>query len=244
MCLGSWCICGKTYKYSSNSLLKHQETCKLFQTTEKYERLLVATDVRYQIALLEKDEENMRLTEENNRLRNEITSLSTRPIYVTNNTVNNVNVNNGTINTCFNIDTVKSYLHKLEDEHIEDGASGLARFAVDYPLRNSVICTDVSRQVLAYITPDGMLRKDYGHAVVSPKFFKGVQGKVSDRIPIILEKRKQLSTDPIYLLDEEIRLKTIDKNVRDAANGKDSKFVRTWTKDVSCRIKSDVDDVQ
>lgn len=54
------------------------------------------------------------------------------------------------------------YSGKLTDNYLFKGPKGIAKYAMDFPLKNRIFCSDVSRCTLKYKTQDGVLVTDTG----------------------------------------------------------------------------------
>jgi hypothetical protein len=56
------------------------------------------------------------------------------------------------------------------------GPEGYAQFALEHPLKDSVICTDFARRKVEY-KEDGSIKTDPEMSVLSSKFFKSIKDR-------------------------------------------------------------------
>lgn len=83
----------------------------------------------------------------------------------------------------------------LTEEHLINGAAGLAQFAANNSLKNRVVCTDMSRKSLKYKENDGKVSKDPRGKKISKMFFESIETKAENIIPTIIEKIKEEMDD-------------------------------------------------
>ena len=82
----------------------------------------------------------------------------------------------------------------LQMEHIQEGMDGYARYALDYPLKNRVVCTDFSRRKIQYKNGDGKVVSDPDMKKLSHELFKAIR-----------ERNDELFTDYMTKLIEAVR---------------------------------------
>lgn len=103
----------------------------------------------YEITLESKREEILNLKREINKLNKRFDNIVSKPSTVVqhhhvDNSVNNFNCNVITLQTC------QGYTNFLTNEHIEAGAAGIAKYALEYPLKNGYTVTDPDRKIIKY----------------------------------------------------------------------------------------------
>jgi len=194
----------KAHKYCIEKYYEEKERHNKLE--EKYERVL------------SEDKER------NNELQKELLKAAQRPI--TNNTTNNTN----------NINTVIQKLSPLTDDcyidnlpyltirHVEKGGAGFAEYALEYPLKDKLVCVDPARKKIKYKNDKGEIMVDPGMHCTRVKFFKSVK------------KRSDLIFND-YIQDEEDRLAVMEcmeiankvrTQVSDAAQGGSNKLTQTF----------------
>ena len=105
---------------------------------------------------------------------------STTVVHGTNQTTNKVT--NGIENFMsmmqpITTDHLEDQAQFLQREHIEQGAEGYARYALEYPLKNRVVCTDFSRRKVQYRSDSGELIQDPEMNNLSQELFKAIRDR-------------------------------------------------------------------
>ena len=59
----------------------------------------------------------------------------------------------------------------LSQDHIKQGAEGYAQYAVDYPLKDRVVCTDFARRKIKYKNEQGVMVQDPNMSNLSKELF-------------------------------------------------------------------------
>jgi hypothetical protein len=70
----------------------------------------------------------------------------------------------------------------LTIDHIKDGASGYAKYALEYPLKDKVICVDYSRRKVKYKDEEGNLVDDPEMTKLAKKFFMAIESHNTDLV--------------------------------------------------------------
>ncbi len=125
----------------------------------------------------------------------------------------------------------------LTEEHISQGVTGLAQFAVCNSFKDRVVCTDVSRKSLKYKEDDGKFSKDPRGKKLSKMFFESIETKADNIIPIMIEKIKEEMDDACEettdfesvcnKMDEIIKIK---KGIRHITKGQEHDLKEEFTK--------------
>jgi hypothetical protein len=71
---------------------------------------------------------------------------------------------------------------KLTMEHIKGGPDGYATYALEFPLKNRVACTDFARKKIKYKNEDGQLVTDPEMTTLMKKLFSAIQERNSQLI--------------------------------------------------------------
>lgn len=104
--------------------------------------------IAYEVELQYKKDEIMKLNREVNRLNKRFDAIMSKPSTVVqhhhDNSTNNITYAPININTC------KGYQEFLTDKHIEEGAIGVAKYALEFPLKNGYQIMDVDRKIVKY----------------------------------------------------------------------------------------------
>ena len=121
-------------------------------------------NLEQQVLTIELETENRMLREQSERSINAVEEIAKQPrVATTNNNHNKI-----MINTPVDLSqpTVQQAIQNgFSDEYLVQGQKGIARFAVEYILKDDegklkYICTDPSRQIFQYKNEDGSMQKD------------------------------------------------------------------------------------
>jgi len=120
-----------------------------------------------------------------------------KPTIINQNNNQRINNVNTTINNLIPItdDHLIEQSQYLTLDHIKDGTSGYVKFALDYPLKDRIICVDYSRRKVKYKDSEGNLVDDPDMAKLSQKFFKAIDNPNTNIInSYLLELQDKLVT--------------------------------------------------
>jgi len=198
-------ICDNSFK-NKYSLKKHQKTAKyclklkietfncescksLFQTNNllnvheqiciKYIKNQIKID--YEKLIDSKNTEIQSLKEQvqdlQNKLENIAIEATKRPT-----TINATNNNQRISHIINNLqpltdEHLREQAQYLTLEHVKNGAEGYAKYALEYPLKNRVVCVDFSRRKLKYKNADGELITDPEMSKISQKLFRAIEDR-------------------------------------------------------------------
>lgn len=70
----------------------------------------------------------------------------------------------------------------LTIEHIQKGASGYAEYALEYPLKERIVCVDYARRKIKFKDNVGNLITDPEMARLAPMFFESIKNKSSELV--------------------------------------------------------------
>ena len=121
----------------------------------------------------------------------------------------------------------------LKIEHINEGMDGYARYALDYPLKNRVVCTDFSRRKIQYKDVDGKVVHDPDMKKLSQELFKAIRERNDELFKDYMTKLcNAVGEDPTQanqqILTDAIRLRSEVKKLEDGKKSEMSQiFVKT-----------------
>ncbi len=236
--------CEKTFSNSSN-LIRHikickEETNKEIRNLEKRIKELEEENIRYKIIIEQKDKEkDKQLFDKNkiieeqkeqiNDLQNKMENIAikavSKPTYVNN---NNNNSKNQIINNLVPIteNHFKEQVEYLTIDHIKNGVDGYVQYALEYPLKDRVICTDFARRKIKYKDQEGNLIDDPEMTKLSQKFFQAIEEK---NAILADEYLKELQNKyGCHLMNSTIE--EIDENEENERNEKNNEVERNENK--------------
>ena len=74
-----------------------------------------------------------------------------------------------------NLDDMNDQSKYLTIDHIKNGAAGYAKFALEYPLKDRIVCVDYARRKIKFKNEDGRLITDPDMANTATKFFESIK---------------------------------------------------------------------
>jgi len=163
--------CEKNFS-SKYGLSIHQNECLKFykKIKEKIEREFISSKDE----IITKLEEQVR--ELQNKLENVAIKATSRPINVHNNQRINTIINNMLPITDEHLEEQAQYLTM---EHVKNGASGYAKYALEYPLKNRIACVDFARRKIKYKNKDGDIIVDPDMSRLTQKLFLAIESRNS-----------------------------------------------------------------
>lgn len=239
---------------TKNRLITHVQVCEKVKEKD-YEKNIISIKNSYEekITILEfqmKDQQERyerQIKELQDKLENVAIKAAERPTIQNNNRISQI-INNL---QPLKMEDFKHHTQYLTLDHIKDGASGYAKYALEYPLKDKVICVDYARRKVKYKDENGNLVNDPEMTKISQKFFTDIEESNNSLIKeynkIILEKMISVNegTEEIseeeaercllignQLMDEMMRVKNIKHGIDEIKNGKKPDLLHDFVKDV------------
>ena len=190
-------ICEKTFS-NKKYLDKHIKICNKRYVSIIEEHNKIVESLR---ELNNESEKTIARMQERNKCLEQLLQDQTKQITELQNKLENVAIqgvkkSTTTTNNTINLQPLtKEWMAKqallLTEEHLSQGVSGLAQFAVDNSFKDRVICTDITRKSLKYKENDGKVSKDPRGKKLSKMFFESIEAKAEDIIPTMIERIKE-----------------------------------------------------
>ena len=216
-------MCHKTFS-SKYGLTKHQVQCK-----EVY-------DIIYKQISQKKDNEireikqhyEQKIKELQDKLENIALKAVSRPT-----TTKNTQINNYIQKLeCITDQHFQDQVQHLTLEHIQKGPEGYAEYALEYPLKNRIVCVDYSRRKVKFKDKDGKVVTDPEMATIATKLFQSIKDKNKYLIMTYGNELKDKFGDE---MDTVIELLGYKSGVDDGAGGSKSEFYHDFVKSVCCK---------
>lgn len=228
-----------TCEYCNNSNFTRQDALdRHYSKCCNYlQKLLIQSEERIEIEISEAYEWKLiQLEEENSRLKLEIEKLRNRPTTIN---VNNPIINNNIYLNTISFKRMQEEAKNLNVSHIDAGAVGYAKYAVDYPFKDSISCNDFSRRKLLYrkIEEDndqGDMVTDYGGRKLTTEFFKSIREETAGQLYF-----SYIETDMDFetLQKQQNRLQKLVTDVNSASRGEKTDFTRGWVSELCSLVK-------
>jgi hypothetical protein len=127
-----------------------------------------------------------KLEQQNKELQDKLNDITLKLIDKPSNNITNYNNNSKNTNTNTKIDIFnqltplteddfKKNINNLTLEHIKKGAEGYADYALNYTLKDKLMCLDYSRKKICYKNEQGDKVEDYRLNTILPKIFKEIE---------------------------------------------------------------------
>ena len=208
--------------------------------------------LKYQETQLQ--EKDKQIADLQNKLENIAIKAATKPTHVQN---NNQRINQ-IINNLIPItqEHLKEQAEYLTLDHIKNGASGYVQYALDYPLKDRVACTDYSRKKIKYKDEKGDIIDDPEMTKLTEKLFKVIKEKNTLLIDEYMDEIQRKNTTTIantgnelndeetenfyysldFLIDELLKYKHLKNDLIDTSEGRRSELYYDFTKDICSKL--------
>ena len=221
----------------SYHLERHRKTCKvngkLYSLENDFETLkikfsekenLLSEKERY-IVKLENliQEQKQTIKDLQDKLENIALKAVSRSTTTKNTQINNYIQNLQPVTDEYLLDNVKH----LSIDHILRGPEGYADYALEYPLKNSLICVDYSRRKVKFKDKDGNVITDPEMSNLATKFFNSIKDKNKDLIVEYGEKLKENFGDE---LDTIVKIFDYKSAVDNGSSGNKTEFQHDFVK--------------
>ncbi len=158
-------------------------------------------------------------------LEKEIKELRARPTTTTNVTINNT-VNQYIKNNFKPItqQVLDDHVASLTLTHILEGATGFAKYALDYPLKDTrMICIDFARRICRYMKEPDLITTDPELAEFVPMFFQTIRNASTTQIMEHINSLKLDLTDSDQMNDWQ-KYAGLITNINSSARGENTSF--------------------
>lgn len=206
-------FCNKSFN-RNYTLIRHQESC----SNKK---------------LSEKDEEINQLKDRIKELENKLLKASSRP-------TNKIEINTYIQNmkpVTFNYLTDNT--RHLTIEHIKKGAVGYAEYALEYPLKDRMICSDYARRKVKFKDREGNIITDPEMTTLAKKFFTSIQEKNKELICKSANELKERLGDE-NVMDTVAKLFEYKESVNRGSNGEKTDFHHDFVRQVCSQTLKEI----
>ena len=247
--------CKKTFT-QNNDLKRHVVSCPKRISEEKEQHKRECNELK----MLFEDEKNKIIEKYENRIKELqdqlIEVIKSRPTTIVQN-------NNQRINTIINNlqpitdDHLTEQAQYLTLDHIREGAEGYAKYALEYPFKDRIVCVDYARKKIKYKDQDDNIVEDPEMVRLSHKFFKAIEKKNTElsveQINILGEQLMTLNNNPNNDMDEEetdefelqsnklvkdiCHYRTTKLDIIDASKGNKSEIYNDFIKNICAKVK-------
>lgn len=225
--------CGKLFARIYH-LQRHQQKCKanekMLLIEEKLSQVIVERDLyksKYdeQQKIIEEQKKSIR--ELQDKLENVAIQAVKRHTTSNKTEINNFIQNMPPVTDDLLTDNVKH----LSIDHILKGPQGYAEYALEYPLKDRVLCSDYSRRKIKFKNEDGTLIIDPEMTTLAKKFFGSIKDKNKELIFNCTDQVKDKFGDT-GVLDTVVKLMGYKADVDNCSCGEKTEFHHDFVKQV------------
>ena len=215
---------------SKQSLILHISRCST-KTKNEYEYKTTQTSDQYEEKLSFLQEELQKKDKLIQQLQDKLENIAikavSRPTTSNKTQINNYIQNMKLVTEEHFIDNVQH----LTIDHIKKGPEGYAEFALEYPLKDRLLCSDYSRRKLKFKDKDGNLITDPEMTTLAKKFFNSIKEKNKELIcRCANELKERLGDDNV--MDTVVKLFDYKAAIEQGSDGEKSEFHHDFVRQV------------
>jgi hypothetical protein len=216
--------CDKNFT-TKRKLISHQEICLPYN--------LSSLEKQHNNELYKKDFEISELRKQIKELQDKMEHIAikavSRPVYTTS---NKTQINNFIQQLQPVIDEkLKDSVINLTIDHIKKGPEGYAQYALEYPLKDKMICVDYSRRKVKFKDKDGTVITDPEMTGLASKFFNSIKDKNKELICLYAnELREKLGCDDI--MDTMVNIFDYKTAVDRCSDGEKTEFHHDFVRQI------------
>ena len=221
--------CSKSFSRSYH-LQRHQKQCKSNDRLYELESKLAQVEKDIEIYVKEISQKNIVIQEQKetikelqDKLENIAIKAVSRPTNMTKNTqINYINQLKPVTE-----EVLLDNAQHLSIDHIMKGPKGYAQYALEYPLKDRLLCVDYSRRKVKFKDKDGNVITDPEMTGLATKFFNSIKDKNQDLILECSEKLKENFGDEI---DTIVKIFDYKAAIDQGSDGVKSEFHHDFVK--------------
>jgi len=121
---------------------------------------------------------------QNNDLTDRIQSMAEKAISKPSTVNKNITTTNQVINNMLPLtdEHLQEHIQNLNPLHVQNGASGYAKYALDYPLKDMIVCTDFQRRSCKYKDENGNVVSDPEMTKITKRLFSAIKDRNEELI--------------------------------------------------------------
>lgn len=134
---------------------------------------------------------------------------------------------------------LKESADNLTIEHIKKGADGFAEFALQFPLKDKMVCTDFSRKKVKFKNEEGSLVTDIEMKTLAKKFFNSIKEKNQQLTHEYTDQQKEKWGEDEEIMNIVVKILDYKTFVDYAAEGKKTDFQDDFVKQICIKSVKD-----
>lgn len=225
--------CEKPFNKKFN-LNRHQEKCvsidlfhDLQENMKKIENEKLEFKIHIDLLNIQVLEQKQTIKELQDKLENVAIKAVSRPTTSNKTQINNYIQNMQPVTDEHLVDNVQH----LTIDHIKKGPEGYAEYALEYPLKDRMLCSDYSRRKVKFKDKDGNVITDPEMTTLARKFFSSIKDKNKELIcKSANELKEKLGDDNI--MDTVVKLFDYKSDIEKGSDGEKTEFHHDFVKQV------------
>jgi hypothetical protein len=232
--------CGKKFTTLLH-INRHMEICKTIEVTLNLrEKVKILENNIFELqdykskylTLLEenieqKDQYERKIKELQDKLENIALKAVSRPVSTTKNTQINYIQNLQPVTE----EHLENNVSNLTIDHIKKGVEGYAEYALEYPLKDRLLCSDYSRRKIKFKDKDGKVITDPEMTTLAKKFFNSIKDKNKELICECANKLKERLGDD-NVMDTVVKIFEYKEAVNRSSEGEKTDFHHDFVRQV------------
>ena len=206
--------CDKTFT-TKRKLINHREICL------SYNKSLL--EKQHDIDLSKKDLEIVELKKQIKELQDKLENIAvkavSRPATSNKTQINNYIQQLQPVTE----EKLKESVSNLTIDHIKKGPEGYAQYALDYPLKDKMVCVDYSRRKIKFKDKDGNVITDPEMTGLASKFFNSIKDKNKELICLYANELKEKLGDD-NIMDTMVKIFDYKMAVDRGSDGEKTEF--------------------
>jgi hypothetical protein len=226
-------VCNKSFNRKFN-LTRHEEKCvsvESFQELQTNMAVIKNDKDIYRNQIVDKDNQIQELKNQIKDLQKQMENIAlravSRPTTSNKTQINNYIQNMRPVTDELLMDNVQH----LTIDHIKKGAEGYAEYALEYPLKDSMLCSDYARRKVKFKDKDGNLITDPEMSVLARKFFSSIKEKNKELIcKSANELKEKLGDDNV--MDTVVKMFDYKSDIEKGSDGEKTDFHHDFVRQV------------
>lgn len=166
--------------------------------------------------------------------------LIEKPSNINNYSNNSKNTNNTKIDIFNNLTPLKDSdfiesASKLTLDHVRNGVEGYAKFSIENPLKDKIICVDYPRKKISYKDENENRIEEYRFEKILPKIFSGIKDVNKELLEIVMDEIDSKYNNFSNLMDDYVEGSKEEKEYSDLLDNHYNKMMEYTNIMCDCR---------
>ena len=212
---------------SEKRLKTHYEICSeysIFTVDNKYKEKI--RDLSIQLTE-QKEHYEKKIKELQDKLENIAVKAVSRPTTTNKTQINNFIQQLQPVTE----EKLKESVSNLTIDHIKKGPEGYAQYALEYPLKDKIICVDYSRRKVKFKDKDGNVITDPEMNGLATKFFNSIKDKNKELVCLYANELKEKIGDD-DIMDTMVKIFDYKMSVDKGSEGEKSDFHHDFVRQI------------